>query len=111
MGTPTAAAWFNTLAFAQNKIVTGAATEGNSPRNFLDSPGFRDVDLAISRKFRIGERAALTLRGEATNVFNMVSLGPPGATVPTTPGTSLTFGVIRTASPTRQFQLGARLTF
>jgi hypothetical protein len=108
---PTAAAWFNIAAFAQNKIVTGVATDGNSPRNYLDAPGFRDVDLAISRKFKIWESTALTLRAEATNVFNMVSLGTPGATVPAAGVTSATFGVIRTASETRRLQLGARLTF
>jgi hypothetical protein len=108
---PNSTAWFNTLAFSQNKVVNGVATEGNSPRNFLDAPGFRDVDLAISRKFKIWESAALTFRAEATNVFNMVSLGTPGSTVPATAGTSTTFGVIRTASETRRLQLGARLTF
>jgi hypothetical protein len=111
------AAWFNTSAFAQNPVKnavggTGAvAVEGNSPRNFLDAPGFRDVDLAISRKFTVWENAAITFRAEATNVFNMVSLGTPGVTVPATAGTSLTFGVIRSAAETRRLQLGARLTF
>ena len=37
---PTAAQWFNTAAFVQNRVVTGVATDGNSPRNLLDGPGY-----------------------------------------------------------------------
>ncbi len=79
---PTAAQWFNTAAFAQNRVVTGVATDGNSPRNLLDGPGYRVVDLAISRDFNLSERFKLRFRAEATNVFNMVNLGQPGAAVP-----------------------------
>jgi hypothetical protein len=107
---PTAAMWFNTAAFVQNKVVTGVATDGNSPRNFLDAPGYRDIDLAISRDFRISERFRLRFRAEGTNVFNMVSLGAPGAGVPSG-ATSSTFGVVRSASSMRKLQFGLRLTF
>src|SRR5256714_1912218 len=40
IGNPTAAQWFNTAAFVQNKVVTGVATDGNSPRNLLDGPSY-----------------------------------------------------------------------
>ena len=46
---PTAAQWFNTAAFVQNRVVTGVATDGNSARNLLDGPGLprcRSGDLA-----------------------------------------------------------------
>jgi len=102
--------WFNTSAFVQNKVVTGVAKDGNSPRNFLDSPGYRDVDLAISREFHLNERFRLRFRAEATNAFNMVSWGTPGASVPSG-ATSTTFAVIRTASPMRKMQFGLRLTY
>ncbi len=110
LSNPTAAMWFNTAAFTQNKVVTGVATDGNSPRNFLDNPGYRDVDLAISRDFHLNERFKLQFRGEATNAFNMVSLGSPGNSVPSG-ATSATFGVITSAAPTRRLQLGLRLTY
>src|SRR4029078_10595017 len=48
---PTAAMWFNTAAFVQNKVVTGVATDGNAPRNLLDGPGFRVIDVAPSPDF------------------------------------------------------------
>lgn len=107
---PTAEQWFNTAAFVQNKVVTGVATDGNSPRNLLDGPGFRVVDLAISRDFNLSERFRLRFRGEATNVFNMVNLGQPGAAVPSG-ATSTTFGVITSANSMRKMQFGLRLTF
>ncbi len=69
------------------------------------------VDLALSREFALPRKATLTIRAEATNAFNIVSLGLPGAAVPATGTTSATFGIIRTASPMRRLQLGARVTF
>jgi outer membrane receptor protein involved in Fe transport len=108
---PTAARWFNTAAFAQNPVVTGVATDGNSPRNFLYGPGYWTVDLGLSRDFNITERIGLHLRAEATNAFNHVNLGQPGASVPANGSTSATFGVITSAGAMRKLQFGARLTF
>jgi hypothetical protein len=107
---PTPEQWFNTAAFVQNKIVTGVATNGNTPRNSLEGPGFRVVDLALSRSFRLPRNMRLTFRAEATNAFNVVNYGQPGNSVPSG-ATSTTFGVIRTARAMRQMQLGVRLTF
>ncbi len=107
---PTAAQWFNTAAFKQNPVVTGNPVNGNSPRNFLDAPGFRVVDLAISREFRLNERIRLRFRAEGTNAFNMVNLGTPGNSVPSG-ATSTTFGIIRTGQAMRRLQMGLRLTF
>ncbi|MEK6280802.1 MAG: carboxypeptidase regulatory-like domain-containing protein [Acidobacteriota bacterium] len=107
---PTAARWFNTAAFAQNPVVTGVATDGSSPRNLLDGPGYKVVDLAISRDFNLSERFKLRFRAEGTNIFNIVNLGQPGAAVPSG-ATSATFGVITSASPMRRMQFGLRLTF
>ena len=68
-----AAMWFNTAAFVQNKVVTGVAVDGNSPRNFLDAPGYRDVDLAISRDFRLSERFKLRSATVTSEDFQMTS--------------------------------------
>ncbi len=107
LANPTAARWFNTAAFAQNTIVTGVATDGTSPRNFLYGPGFRVVDLALSRDFGFGERYVLRFRAEGTNVLNIVNLGQPNSTFST--GTS--FGTITDGGAMRILQFGARLTF
>jgi hypothetical protein len=98
--------WINTSAFARNTPVNGNPVDGNSPRNFLDQPGYKNVDLAIFRTFKIRERINFQVRGEAMNVFNMINLNAPAATV----GTN-TFGQITSAQATRQLQLGLRATF
>jgi hypothetical protein len=103
--------WFNTAAFAQNKVVTGVATEGNSARNLLYGPAYHVVDLAITREIRLGERYRISLRAEGTNVFNLVNLGEPGRSVPAAGSPSASFGVITSASPMRKLQFGARFTF
>ena len=104
----TTAEWFNIAAFSQNaaNLLNGIAVNGNSGRNMLRGPTFKDVDLAISRDFVFREHLDLQVRADAYNVFNVVSLNAPGATV----GTA-TFGVITSASAMRQLQLGLRLTF
>ena len=66
---------------------------------------------AISRSFGMKGGAKLRLRIEGTNLFNIVSLGQPGASAPAAGATSATFGVIRTAYTMRRLQLGLRLTF
>jgi hypothetical protein len=108
---PTKEQWFNTAAFAQNKVVTGVATDGNAGRNLLYGPVYHNVDMALSRSFGMKSGAKLSLRIEGTNIFNMVSLGQPGVSVPAAGATSATFGVIRTAYAMRKLQLGVRVTF
>jgi Carboxypeptidase regulatory-like domain/TonB dependent receptor len=108
LGSPTAAEWFNIAAFSQNpaNLVNGIAVNGNSGRNMLRGPTFKDVDLAVSRDFVLKERFSLQFRADAYNVFNIVSLSPPGTTVG-----SATFGVITSANAMRQLQLGLRFSF
>lgn len=108
---PTADQWFNIGAFARNLVVTGVATEGNSPRNFLDGPGFRVVDLGLSRDFRFGERIKLRLRAEGTNIFNIVNYNQPSSAAPANPASPGNFGRITSAKDMRRLQFGARLTF
>jgi hypothetical protein len=103
---PGTAAWFNTAAFARIPAVSGSPVDGNSPRNLLDAPGYKDVDLAIFRTFKVRESLKLQFRGEAMNVFNMANLNAPNATA----GTA-NFGTITSAQATRQIQLGLRLAF
>jgi len=103
---PTTDRWFNTDAFALNVPVPGSPVEGTSPRNLLTGPGFKVVDLALSRDFRFGERFKLRVRAEGTNVFNMANYDFPN----TTPGAA-SFGRITGAGAMRKLQFGARFTF
>jgi Carboxypeptidase regulatory-like domain len=104
-------AWFNTAAFTSNGpglpggIGPGGA-DGNTPRDFLRAPGYRDVDLGLERDFRIREGMAFAFRADMTNVFNLVSLNAPTASL-----SSSIDGHITSAAPNRIIQLGGRLTF
>jgi hypothetical protein len=111
--TATTQNWFNTAAYCKNGSTgcpAGAGTSGLDGvvrANTLDAPGYRDVDASLFRDFTIHENWKFQFRGEATNVFNMVSLGAPGGTLNSTSG----FGKITGASPMRVLQVGGRLIF
>jgi hypothetical protein len=98
--------WFNTAAFSKTTQAIHSY-DGTAPRNFLDGPGLKNVDMTLARKFQITERSTLQFRCEATNAFNIVNLSNPG----TNANSSSTFGKITTARPMRQAQLGLKLVF
>jgi hypothetical protein len=100
---PTVQSWFDQSAF----VLPPKYTWGNSGRNIGRGPGFRNVDLGLSRLFRLRERVWLEFRAEAFNLFNTPQLGSPIPTlfVPTT-------GAIFTVTnPQRELQLALRLRF
>ena len=109
---PTATEWFDTATFRQIPATGGVSVDGDSPRNMLRGPGFKDVDIAISRDlvFRgLGEGFDAQLRVDAYNVFNLVSLNTPSGSG-ITAGSS-TFGQILSANPMRQLQVGIKFSF
>jgi hypothetical protein len=106
-----AAAWFNKAAFTANGAgkaggIGPGGADGNTPRDYLRAPGYRDIDLSIQRDFRIRERMGFELKADSTNVFNFVSLNAPTATL-----SSANDGKITGAAPNRIIQLGGRFTF
>lgn len=96
-------AWFNTAAFANPP----SGTDGTAGRGILDGPGYRNVDLGVFRDIGLPKSAALQIRMEATNVFNIVNLSNPGTNF----NAPATFGKIRSARDMRRIQLGVRLSF
>jgi len=100
-------AWFNTAAFTRNGVggIGPGGVDGNTPRNYLWNPGYRDIDMAILRDIKFNGMT-LQLRAEATNAFNIVSLNGPNTTL-----SSTQFGWITAAGTQRLLQLGARFTF
>jgi hypothetical protein len=103
-------AWFNTAAFTANGAglpggIGPGGADGSTPRDYLRAPGYRDVDLGLSRDFTF-ERVKLTMRADATNAFNMVSLNAPTATL-----SSGNDGKITGAASPRLIQVGARISF
>lgn len=105
------AEWFNPAAFTANGpgvaggIGPGGA-DGNTPRDYLRAPGYRDIDLGLLRDFHFERGMVFQLRGEATNAFNLVSLNGPTATL-----SSGNDGKITSAATPRLIQVGARFTF
>jgi hypothetical protein len=98
--------WFNTAAFAPNAI----GKDGNSARNLVDAPGFRNVDLGLFRNFAVHEKVNMQFRAEFTNFLNLVSLGNPNGAY-CTPGVTCNFGKITGAREMRQLQLGLRFAY
>ncbi|MGA2236538.1 MAG: TonB-dependent receptor [Terriglobales bacterium] len=83
-------------------------------RNYLTLPGYKDVDLTISKGFGLpkmpvlGENARFELRMDAFNVFNNLNLNPNS--ISNNIGNH-NFGTISNALAARVLSLGARFSF
>jgi hypothetical protein len=108
--------WFNTSSTTPSFIANGpgvaggigpGGADGNSGRNNLFGPGFKDLDLGLFRNINFERGVVFQLRGEATNALNWVSLSNPTASL-----ASGNDGKITSAAGTqRVIQVGGRLTF
>jgi len=98
----TTSRFFDTSAF----VVAPQFTLGNSSRNPVRGPAYRNADVALIKRIHFGESRNLELRGEVFNLTNTPPLGAPN-TVVGTPG----FGSITTAGDPRVIQFGAKLNF
>jgi hypothetical protein len=96
------AQWFNTAAFT----VAPQFTVGNSSRNPVRGPGFRNLDLALIKRMSINERVRLEFRAEAFNLTNTPPLSAPNVVLGT-PG----FGSITSANDPRVLQFALRTLF
>jgi Carboxypeptidase regulatory-like domain/TonB dependent receptor len=99
--------WFNQAAF--QKQPTG--TFGDVGRTSLNQPGSWNIDLALSRIFRITERWNVEARADAFNVLNhgnwmLFSSGTTSQSI-----TSSTFGQITMFSSPRIIQLALKVSF
>ncbi len=57
-----------------------AGALGNSVRNSIRGPGSKNVDLALTRNFRLSNTQNFELRAEAFNAFNWFQWGQPATT-------------------------------
>ena len=94
--------WFNTSAFSLPPF----GTFGNSGRNTLRGPAYANLNLALVKHLRYGQRGSFDLRAEAFNVTNRVNYDLPDSFFG-----SPTFGQILSAGSPRRFQFGIRTTF
>jgi hypothetical protein len=75
--------WVNTTAFGAAscfQITSDGRCYGTLRRNQIHGPGFRDVDLGVSKSFVITERLKAQFKADMFNVFNRINLASgPGA--------------------------------
>jgi hypothetical protein len=106
-----------TVGFSRQQFLTGLfpvstfpapapGQNGNLGRNTFRGPGFAQVDLALTKNFKIGERITATLRGDAYNAFNRVNL-----TNPTLDLNNVNFGKSTGQNTPRLIQVGFRVRF
>lgn len=86
-----------------------AGTEGNEPRNIYRNPGMVQVDASILKNNHLpwlGEAGNLQFRFDFINLFNHPNLGLVDPNMG-----DAAFGTSTNALPSRQLQLGIRLSF
>jgi hypothetical protein len=96
------AAYFNAAAFA----LPALGTFGNFGRNVLIGPGNYNLDFALFKAFRFGEKKQLQYRWEMFNAMNHANLGSPRANL-----SAVRLGAIDTTSAPRIMQMGLRFVF
>jgi hypothetical protein len=97
----------------------GATRYPGLPRNFFKQPSIQFLDLRLSRRFPIGEKAKIEVLAEAFNFFNRTQVTSVNTTLYNLSGTTLnfnsTFGQTTGADSTlfreRQVQLAVRFEF
>ena len=96
------AQFFNTAAFT----VAPQFTLGNSSRNPVRGPHYRNFDMAVIRRVMLSERMSIQLRGEVFNLTNTPPLAAPNVVLG-----SAGFGSITSAGDPRVIQLGVKFEF
>jgi hypothetical protein len=104
--------WLNPAAFAQPAL----GTYGNLSPGNIHGPGLFDIDMALSRIFRVKEKVSFEIRAEAFNLLNHVNPGDPNntGTIPGGVDVTLTdgnFGKIVSALDPRIMQVAAKIVF
>lgn len=94
--------WFNTSAFT----APASFTFGNSPRNGVEGPGVKLLDVNLQKRVPLGGDRALEVRFDAFNALNTAQFGTPNRVLG-----SPTFGRITSTGPGREMQFGLRLIF
>jgi hypothetical protein len=97
----------------------GATRFGLFPRNYFHQPSIQFLDLRLSRRFSLGEKAKIEVLAEAFNFFNRTQVTNVNTTLYTLSGSTLTFaptfgqttGADSTLFRERQVQLAVRFEF
>jgi len=104
------AEYFNTAAFAPQPL----GTIGNTQRNSLFGPHFRDVDLSLFKNFPVTERATVQFRVETFNISNTPNFFISNYGSANQAFGSAAFGSISATDPgytPRQYQFALKVLF
>ncbi|MEP7338500.1 MAG: carboxypeptidase regulatory-like domain-containing protein [Acidobacteriota bacterium] len=99
---PTPERWFNTAAFRFPPF----GSFGNSGRNILDGPSFKNINFSLVKNTAIKESFTVQFRTEFFNLFNHPNFG-----LPDNFAGSPSFGRILSAESPRRIQFGLKLLF
>ena len=94
------AGWFDTGAFA----FAPYGSFGDSGRNILDGPGYKDVSISVIKNSKIGDDLNLQFRAEFFNALNHTNFDLPDSFLG-----SPSFGKILSAQSPRRIQFGIKL--
>jgi len=87
-------------------VANATGAYGNAGHNSLRGPGYFDVDLAVTREFKLYEQLTLQARAEAFNALNHPNFMLPNGNI-----SSAAFGQITTAFDPRILQASMKLIF
>lgn len=98
--------YFDVTAFQR---LPNQFTVSSEPTHFgeLRAPGTTNLDLSLIKRFRIMDRLNADIRADAQNATNTPVYGAPGTNM----ANAGTFGVITSASSSRNIQLAFRMVF
>jgi Carboxypeptidase regulatory-like domain/TonB dependent receptor-like, beta-barrel len=102
--------FFNTAAFAPQAL----GTVGNTPRNSLYGPHFRNVDLSLFKNFPVTERVTTQFRVETFNISNTPNFIIGNAGSGSASFGNPAFGTISSTDPgynPRQYQFALKVLF
>jgi hypothetical protein len=105
-GPHTVEQWMSRSAFRRLNPQTEAGHFGNAGRNIARGPALTNLDLSLTRAFRLAERVHLQFRAESFNVLNHANFGIPVADL-----NSANFGRIFSAAPPRLMQFALKVIF
>jgi hypothetical protein len=95
-------------------VAAGLPPAPGLARNSFDGPGYRDVDLSVTKGFGLptlpvlGENAKFEIRADAFNLFNLLNFNPGSVSSNIT---SQNFGQAQSALGSRTVSLQARFSF
>ncbi len=106
----TLSAFFNTASFAPQTL----GTIGNTQRNSLFGPHFRQVDLSLFKNFAVAERATVQFRVEAFDISNTPNFVIPNNNSGNAQLGNANFGTITNTDPNdvpREYQFVLKVLF